>query len=144
MNRAQNGALFVPALPCGRDFRGLAGHFGRSGRHYQVLNRGSGEYDHLPEAAFYMVGTIEDAISSEMAAEAAGGYFSDGRQLQFDLFRRNASYSERVDSVTIPGVEGDFGVSTTQPIMAMIREGELIVESDGAQRSFALAGGLPM
>ena len=22
----------------------------------------SGEYDHLPEAAFYMVGTIEDAV----------------------------------------------------------------------------------
>jgi F-type H+-transporting ATPase subunit beta len=35
-----------------------------------VLN---GEYDHLPEAAFYMVGTIEDAIAKAeaMAAEAA-------------------------------------------------------------------------
>ena len=33
----------------------------------------SGEYDHLPEAAFYMVGTIEDAIAKAeaMAAEAA-------------------------------------------------------------------------
>ncbi|MGB0343081.1 MAG: F0F1 ATP synthase subunit beta [Parvibaculales bacterium] len=32
-----------------------------------------GDYDHLPEAAFYMVGTIEDAIAKaeEMAAEAA-------------------------------------------------------------------------
>ena len=33
----------------------------------------SGEYDHLPESAFYMVGTIEDAIekAKKMAAEAA-------------------------------------------------------------------------
>jgi F-type H+-transporting ATPase subunit beta len=33
----------------------------------------SGEYDHLPEAAFYMVGTIEEAVekAQKMAAEAA-------------------------------------------------------------------------
>ncbi len=31
-----------------------------------------GEYDHLPEQAFYMVGTIEDAVAKaeKMAAEA--------------------------------------------------------------------------
>ncbi len=33
----------------------------------------AGEYDHLPEAAFYMVGTIDDAVAKaqKMAAEAA-------------------------------------------------------------------------
>ena len=33
----------------------------------------AGEYDHLPEAAFYMVGTIEDAVekAKRMAEEAA-------------------------------------------------------------------------
>jgi F-type H+-transporting ATPase subunit beta len=33
----------------------------------------AGEYDHLPESAFYMVGTIEDAVkkAQKMAAEAA-------------------------------------------------------------------------
>ena len=32
-----------------------------------------GEYDHLPEQAFYMVGTIEDAVkkAEKLAAEAA-------------------------------------------------------------------------
>jgi F-type H+-transporting ATPase subunit beta len=32
-----------------------------------------GEYDHLPEAAFYMVGTIDDAVekAEKLAAEAA-------------------------------------------------------------------------
>ncbi len=34
---------------------------------------GEGEYDHLPEAAFYMVGTIEEAIekAEKMAKDAA-------------------------------------------------------------------------
>ena len=33
----------------------------------------AGEYDHLPESAFYMVGTIEDAVekANKMAANAA-------------------------------------------------------------------------
>jgi len=33
----------------------------------------NGDYDHLPEPAFYMVGTIEDAIAKaqRLAAEAA-------------------------------------------------------------------------
>jgi len=33
----------------------------------------NGDYDHLPEAAFYMVGTIEEAVAKarKMAAEAA-------------------------------------------------------------------------
>ena len=64
-------------------------------------------------------------------------------KLQFDLVSpERLVISERVDSVTIPGVEGDFGVLPNHsPVMAMIREGELVVENDGVQRSFALAGG---
>jgi F-type H+-transporting ATPase subunit beta len=33
----------------------------------------NGDYDHLPEQAFYMVGTIEEAVkkAEELAAEAA-------------------------------------------------------------------------
>jgi F-type H+/Na+-transporting ATPase subunit beta len=33
----------------------------------------NGDYDHLPEPAFYMVGTIDDAIAKaqRLAAEAA-------------------------------------------------------------------------
>ena len=33
----------------------------------------AGDYDHLPEAAFYMVGTIDEAVAKaqKMAAEAA-------------------------------------------------------------------------
>jgi F-type H+-transporting ATPase subunit beta len=31
----------------------------------------AGEYDHLPEAAFYMVGTIEDAVKKAQKLAAA-------------------------------------------------------------------------
>lgn len=64
-------------------------------------------------------------------------------KLQFDLVSpERLVVSERVDAVTIPGVEGDFGVLPNHsPVTAMIREGELIVENDGTQRCFALAGG---
>ena len=38
-----------------------------------IVARCKGEYDHLPEAAFYMVGTIEEAIqkAEDLAKEAA-------------------------------------------------------------------------
>ena len=64
-------------------------------------------------------------------------------KLQFDLVSpERLVVSERVDAVTVPGVEGDFGVLPNHsPVMAIIRKGVLIVENDGAQRSFALAGG---
>jgi F-type H+-transporting ATPase subunit beta len=38
--------VFVPIADTVRSFKGIV----------------NGEYDHLPEAAFYMVGTIEDAV----------------------------------------------------------------------------------
>ncbi len=49
--------VFVPIEDTIRAFQGLV----------------AGEYDHLPEAAFYMVGTIEDAVAKaqKLAAEAA-------------------------------------------------------------------------
>ena len=64
-------------------------------------------------------------------------------KLRFDLVSpERLVVSERVDAVTIPGAEGDFGVLPNHsPVMTMVREGELIVENDGMQRSFALAGG---
>ena len=72
--RAQDPALPQPAVPRRRSLH-------RHPRHVRQLAdtiKGfkaivDGEYDHLPESAFYMVGTIEDAIAKakKMAAEAA-------------------------------------------------------------------------
>ena len=67
-------------------------------------------------------------------------------KLQFDLVSpERLVISERVDSVTIPGVEGDFGVLPNHsPVMAMIREGELIVESTAYSAASRLPAALPM
>ena len=64
-------------------------------------------------------------------------------KLQFDLVSpERLIISERVDTVSIPGVEGDFGVLPNHsPVMAMIRPGMLIVENDGTSREFELSGG---
>jgi F-type H+-transporting ATPase subunit beta len=47
--------VFVPIADTVRSFKGIV----------------SGEYDHLPEAAFYMVGTIEDAVKKAESLKAA-------------------------------------------------------------------------
>ena len=47
--------VFVPVADTIRSFKGLC----------------SGEYDHLPEAAFYMVGTIEEAVKKAESLKAA-------------------------------------------------------------------------
>ena len=44
------------------------------GHHRQLQGVVAGEFDHLPEAAFYMVGGIDEVVkkAEKMAAEAAG------------------------------------------------------------------------
>ena len=40
-----------------------------SGGAYALCQKVAGEYDHLPEQAFLMVGTIEDAVAKAKAME---------------------------------------------------------------------------
>ena len=49
--------IFVPIADTVRSFKAII----------------NGDYDHLPEAAFYMVGTIDEAVAKakKLAAEAA-------------------------------------------------------------------------
>ena len=48
--------MFVPVADTVRSFKAIC----------------AGEYDHLPEAAFYMVGTIEDAVKKAESLKANG------------------------------------------------------------------------
>jgi F-type H+-transporting ATPase subunit beta len=53
-------------------FTGLPGIFvpvGDTIRSFKAIC--AGEYDHLPEAAFYMVGTIEDAVKKGESLKAS-------------------------------------------------------------------------
>ena len=72
--RAQDPALPVAAVPVAEVFTGTPGVFVK----LEDTIKGfkgivAGEYDDMPEAAFYMVGTIEEAVEKarKMAAEAA-------------------------------------------------------------------------
>jgi len=51
-------------------------------------------------------------------------------------------YSEDVEMVTLPGVEGELGVYPMHvPLMTQIVAGELIVRKDGKDHSFAVGEG---
>ena len=73
--RPQDRALPVAALPRRRSVHRLARQARRRSPTRSRASRAScdGEYDHLPEAAFYMVGTIEEAVekAAKLAEEAA-------------------------------------------------------------------------
>jgi F-type H+-transporting ATPase subunit beta len=95
----------------------------------------AGEYDHLPEAAFYMVGDIEEVKAKapnsprlrRKEAEMAG-------QLQFDLVspeRRLASVG--ATEVQIPGAGGDMtAMEGHAPTITTLRPGILRAVTVGA------------
>lgn len=64
-------------------------------------------------------------------------------KFKFDLVSpEKLVLSADVDSVTIPGAEGDFGVlANHSPFMSVIRAGTLVVEQDGKQSTYELDGG---
>ena len=52
------------------------------------------------------------------------------------------AYSEDVDSVTLPGVEGELGVLPGHaPLVSMLGVGELRIKRGGTEESFAIVGG---
>lgn len=66
--------FLVAALRRGGRVHRFLGRAGQARRHHQGLQGlCEGAYDHLPEPAFYMVGTIDEAIekAKRLAAEAA-------------------------------------------------------------------------
>ena len=52
------------------------------------------------------------------------------------------AYSEDIDSVTLPGVEGELGVLPGHaPLVSMLGVGELRIKRGGTEESFAIVGG---
>jgi F-type H+-transporting ATPase subunit epsilon len=52
------------------------------------------------------------------------------------------AYSDQVDSVNVPGSEGELGILPHHaPLVAMLGVGELRIRKSGAEESFAIAGG---
>src|SRR6185503_8174605 len=52
------------------------------------------------------------------------------------------AYSDTVDSVQLPGIEGELGVLPHHaPLVSMLGVGELKIRKGGAEESFAIVGG---
>lgn len=52
------------------------------------------------------------------------------------------AYSDTVDSVNLPGIEGELGVLPHHaPLVSMLGVGELRIRKGGAEESFAIVGG---
>ncbi len=114
----------------------------------------SGECDHLPEQAFYMVGTIDEAF--EKAKKTAG---LTGRSLV--VTQRTASgmantlhvdvvsaeesiFSGEARFVALPGEAGELGIYPRHtPLITRIRPGSVRIEmADGSEEFVFVAGGI--
>ena len=52
------------------------------------------------------------------------------------------AYSDTVDAVNLPGIEGELGVLPHHaPLVSMLGLGELRIRKDGVEESFAIVGG---
>ena len=124
--RAQDPALPVAAVPCGRSVHRLARQVRGGRRHLRSFKAiCAGEYDHLPEAAFYMVGTIEEAVAKAEADEGEGLRLMP---VALEIISpEKLLLSRDVDMVVIPATEGDMGVLEGHtPMIVILRGGTSI------------------
>ena len=85
-----------------------------------------GKHDDIPEQAFYMVGTIEEAL--EQAQENGGGdsKMADGTIDLTIVTPERAVVHEQVDELQIPGADGYFGVLPGHaPLFSELKIGEV-------------------
>ena len=109
-----------------------------------------GKYDSLPEAAFYMVGTIEQAVekAKKLAAEALDALSRAGvvamATFHFELVSPDkVLFNGSAQSVLVPGNEGDFQVlSDHAPVMTAMRPGVVgIDDAEGKHARVFVRGG---
>ncbi len=109
----------------------------------------AGEYDHLPEAAFYMVGTIEEAVAKAEVDEGQGVRRARRKKERSMSVALEIVSPERllmsrpVDMVVIPASEGDMGVLEGHtPMIVMLRGGVIdLYEGDRVTDRLFVDGG---
>ena len=103
----------------------------------------AGEYDDLPEAAFYMVGTIEEAVDQGQEAGGRGGLSRWPRSPSELVMPERELLATEADMVVVPGTEGDFGVLPGHaPLISTVRPGVLeVYQGDKVEQRFFVAGG---
>ena len=95
-----------------------------------------GKHDDLPEQAFYMVGTIEEAVEKAEKMKALDRMALPTNLELADRHARPArSSSEQVDEVEIPGAEGYFGVLPGHtPLLASLAGRRAVVPARARRR----------
>ena len=117
--------MFVPVADTIRSFKAIC----------------AGEYDHLPEAAFYMVGTIEDAVKKAESLKATAWHVMP---VNLEIVSpERLLLSRPVDMVVIPASEGDMGVLEGHaPAIVMLRGGIIaLYEGEQITDQMYVAGG---
>ena len=111
-----------------------------------------GKYDHLPEAAFYMVGTIEAGGREGQEAAAEPRRLPPSRredkettmaQLHFEFVSpERVLFSGDVDQVDLPGAEGDMGILAGHaPLVTALRPGIVTIYSGSTREPIVVVGG---
>ena len=98
-----------------------------------------GDFDDVPEAAFYMVGTIEEAIEKSKKMKK--------KKMSFNLqiiSPEKSVFDEEIEMVIIPGTEGDIGVlSNHMPLITSLRLGNIyIYKNKKIIKKFLVNGGI--
>jgi len=64
-------------------------------------------------------------------------------KLKFEIVTaERAVYSDEVDAVIAPGIEGQLGILPSHaPLMTMLQPGELVVRKDGEETAMFVSGG---
>ena len=90
-----------------------------------------GKHDDLPEGAFFMVGTIDEAVERGREIAAAPSCVADGRESPtktFDLSvvtPEGAAFEGEAKMIVVPGAAGEIGVLARHaPLVAMLKAGE--------------------
>ena len=107
----------------------------------------NGECDALPEQAFYMVGTIDEAFEKAKKIQTEGA--ADGHQphtIHVDVVSAEESiFSGEAKFVALPGEAGELGILPRHtPLITRIRPGAVRIErADNGEEEFVfVAGGI--
>ena len=94
-----------------------------------------GEYDHLPEAAFYMVGGIEEVVEKAEKIKKKIKIMSENFTVEIYHQIKSILKSETTE-VTIPSYEGEMGILKDHiPLITFLRPG-LIKIKDSRKKIF--------
>ena len=98
----------------------------------------AGEYDHLPEQAFYMVGGIEEAVE-----KAKTLHLIMANTIHVDIVSAEGEiYSGEATMVFAPASGGEIGIAPRHaPLLTTLKPGEVRVQTEGGEELFFCVGG---